>query len=113
LRNLDGIRLIEEGNQSVALDPGCYWADVTTFEQLAHDNEESGTIDGLQRAAAIYQGDFLADFPLSLSYEFEAWALNEQIRLKAQLIAVTCPRQSRSCAACFSWSRGAKRHIGS
>ena len=43
-------------------------------------------IDALARAVALYQDDFLAGFNLSLSYEFETWALGKQTELRTQLI---------------------------
>ncbi|MEZ4863674.1 MAG: BTAD domain-containing putative transcriptional regulator [Caldilineaceae bacterium] len=87
LRNLDGIALREEGQQLVALDPQHVWVDVVEFAQMATDTT-TGDITALQRAVQLHQAEFLVGFPLSLSYEFEAWVLAEQARLKEQLVTL-------------------------
>ncbi|MEZ4865647.1 MAG: AAA family ATPase [Caldilineaceae bacterium] len=86
LRRLEGVTLLEEGQHLVALDPNHYWVDVAEFETAA--NEGANDLATLQRALELYQDDFLAGFNLSLSYEFETWALSEQTRLKVQMVEV-------------------------
>ncbi len=90
LRNLDGIRFGEDTSQLVALDLDNCWVDVTTFKALANGSGAAAadTVDRLARVAQLYRGDFLAGFNISLSAEFEAWALGEQTRLKAQMAEV-------------------------
>jgi len=99
LRNLNGIRFGEDSSQLVALDLDNCWVDVTEFEALANGFGAASvdavdavdavdtvdTVDALARASQLYHGDFLAGFNISLSDEFEAWALGEQTRLKAQM----------------------------
>jgi DNA-binding SARP family transcriptional activator len=79
LRQLIGNTLVEDGKESIALNGAQVWVDVVEFGRLI-----KGEAD--QEAAALYQADFLTGFNLSLSYEFEAWALSEQSRLKSQMI---------------------------
>lgn len=56
-----------------------YWLDAAAFQHLlAHDTDLVG-------AVALYQGDFLADFSLPDSPEFEGWAALERERLRYQL----------------------------
>ncbi|MEZ4865650.1 MAG: AAA family ATPase [Caldilineaceae bacterium] len=86
LRRLEGVTLLEEGQHLVALDSNHYWVDVAEFERAA--NEGANDLVTLQRAVELYQDDFLAGFNLSLSYEFETWALSEQTRLKVQMVEV-------------------------
>jgi len=85
VRTREGVALMEEGQRLVALDLERCWVDVAEFEQLA-DDTSADNVDALQRAVQLYQGDFLSGFNLSLSYEFEAWALGEQAHLKEQMV---------------------------
>jgi tetratricopeptide (TPR) repeat protein len=64
--------------------------DLVEFEALANNAGAAAadTADALARASQLYLGDFLAGFNISLSAEFEAWALNEQTRLRAQMAEV-------------------------
>jgi DNA-binding SARP family transcriptional activator len=52
LRNLDGVTLIEEGQQLVALDLDRCWVDVAEFARLAND-AATGDVDTLQRAMQL------------------------------------------------------------
>ena len=79
LRQLIGNILVEDGKESIALRGEQIWVDVVEFGQLSKQSSE-------QEATELYQADFLTGFNLSLSYEFEAWALGEQSRLKAQMV---------------------------
>ena len=79
LRQLIGDLLVEEGKDLIALDPQRCWVDVVEFERLL----KSAT---LTEAAQLYTADFLDGFNPSLSYEFEAWALREQSRLKSGMV---------------------------
>ncbi len=84
LRRLNGVTLVEVTNDTIALDLQNCWTDVSVFEQdttaQVHDT------DVLQHTVQHYQAPFLDGFPLSLSYEFEAWALGERTRLHTQMI---------------------------
>jgi predicted ATPase/DNA-binding SARP family transcriptional activator len=79
LRQLIGDILVEDGKESIAVRGEQVWVDAVEFGQLSKQSSE-------QEATDLYQADFLTGFNLSLSYEFEAWALGEQSRLKAQMV---------------------------
>ena len=79
LRQLLGDLLVEEGKELIALDPQRCWVDVVAFEHAL----KSGA---LTEAAQLYTADFLDGFNPSLSYEFEAWTLREQSRLKSGMV---------------------------
>jgi DNA-binding SARP family transcriptional activator len=84
LRQLIGSTLREDANLSIWLDPAHCWSDVAEFERRAA--AVGADVVALQGAVALYRDDFLKGFNLSLSYEFEAWALAEQTRLKLLLV---------------------------
>jgi predicted ATPase/DNA-binding SARP family transcriptional activator len=66
--------------QAVAFEPGGdFWLDVAKFEAGVSDN----SIEGLQAAVELYQGDFLDGFYVRNAPEFEDWVLAQQTRLKA------------------------------
>ena len=88
LRNLEGVEFSEDSSQSMALHLGGCWVDVTEFDQAARSALDADSLDTLVYAAQLYPDDFLAGFNISLSYEFEAWALSEQTRLRAQMVDV-------------------------
>ncbi|MEZ4863683.1 MAG: AAA family ATPase [Caldilineaceae bacterium] len=87
LRGLEGMVLLEEGQQLVGLDRQHLWVDVVEFTQVATDTA-TNDMASLQHAVQLYQGEFLTGFPISISYEFEAWVLAEQARLKEQLVTL-------------------------
>jgi predicted ATPase/DNA-binding SARP family transcriptional activator len=88
LRTLNGIAFRADCSPLVALDLSNCWVDVIEFEQLAHGAGDVDDLDALVRAAKLYHQDFLTGFNISLTYEFEAWALAEQTRLKGQMVEV-------------------------
>jgi DNA-binding SARP family transcriptional activator len=66
------------------LDPDRVWVDVDVFEREAvtgiaalHDGRRKAAREHLERATALYRGDFLADEP------YAEWALRERDRLRA------------------------------
>ena len=79
LRQLIGNTLVEDAKESIALNGAQVWVDVVEFGRLIKGG-------AAQEAVTLYQADFLTGFNLSLSYEFEAWALSEQSRLKTQMV---------------------------
>ena len=79
LRQLLGDLLVKEGKELIALDGQRCWVDVVEFERLLKSAD-------LPEAAQLYTADFLTGFNPSLSYEFEAWTLREQSRLKSQMV---------------------------
>jgi DNA-binding SARP family transcriptional activator len=81
LRQLIGDLLVEDAKESIALNGEQVWVDVVEFGRLSQQSSA-------QEASALYQADFLTGFNLSLSYEFEAWALSEQSRLKSQIVEI-------------------------
>lgn len=84
LRRLDGVNILEPTTDTVALDREHCWIDVAEFERDCAS--ESTAVEQLAQTAQLYQADFLAGFNFSLSYEFEAWGLAEQARLKRAMI---------------------------
>jgi len=84
LRKQKGVVLATTTSDTVALDPQCCWIDAIAFEQcITGGQDDPGQ---LKQAVNLYRADFLAGFNLSLSYEFETWALHEQSRLKSLMI---------------------------
>ena len=79
LRQLIGDLLVEEGKELITLDPQRCWVDVVAFEHALKSA-------ALTEAAQLYTADFLDGFNPSLSYEFEAWTLREQSRLKSGMV---------------------------
>lgn len=79
LRHLIGDVLVEDAKESISLDPQQVWVDVSEFGRLI----QNGFVE---EATKLYQADFLNGFNVSLSYEFETWALSEQSRLKTQMV---------------------------
>ena len=62
-------------------DQGTYWLDVEEFERITDSAETSypdlaSSVDGLERAVALYRGDFLAGF-------YDDWMLLERERLSS------------------------------
>ena len=90
------VQFLRADRQSVHINPSfpCQ-ADVITFEALLqqawqHDHQDlllcSDCLHWLQKAIALYQGDFLADFYLSDSNEFEEWAAITRANLRRQAL---------------------------
>jgi DNA-binding SARP family transcriptional activator len=90
------VRFLHADRQSVHINPSfpCQ-ADVITFETLIrqaweHDHQDlllcADCLRWLQKAIALYQGDFLADFYLSDSNEFEEWAAITRANLRRQAL---------------------------
>ena len=82
--------------QTVQLNPqAVYTCDVATFVQQmqqVQNHEHDALLDCptcqtmLQRAVALYQGSFLADFYLEDSAEFEEWAGNRRALFRRQVL---------------------------
>jgi len=85
LRKMDDVVLIEEGRQTVALDPNSYQLDVHEFSALA-GQDMLAELTQIEKAVASYEADFLAGFNTSLSLEFEEWVLGQQTQLRMQMI---------------------------
>jgi predicted ATPase/DNA-binding SARP family transcriptional activator/Tfp pilus assembly protein PilF len=79
LRQLLGDLLVEDAKESITLAAPQVWVDVRQFKQQIQQGLHEEPIQ-------LYLADFLSGFNLSLSYEFETWALAEQSRLKAQMV---------------------------
>ena len=62
---------------TLALNPAAVDVDVATFERRVAE----GTPEGLEQAAALYQGDLLSGFSLSEAL-FEEWLMAERERLR-------------------------------
>jgi DNA-binding SARP family transcriptional activator/predicted ATPase len=79
----DPIPFILSDRQQVQINADArYRLDVATFTALV----EEGRPDQLAAAIELYQGDFLADFYLEDSNEFEGWAAGWRRRLQRQAL---------------------------
>jgi predicted ATPase len=97
LRKVMGDALLS-GDEAIALMPHVA-VDVREFERIADLRQRSGAlalqsvdstsqsaIRNLQSAIHLYRGDFLSDFTLSDSPEFEAWILVERERYRRMAV---------------------------
>ena len=67
-------------NKTIQIHPDAnYFADVQVFDLLVKQNPE--------QAIPLYRGDFLADFYLSDSEHFEAWALARRAEYRRQVLS--------------------------
>src|SRR5262245_7142237 len=71
------VSLVEEGD-TVGLDPAAVDVDGVTFEQLIAE----GSPESLERAAALYRGDFLDGFHVVDAPSFEDWLRSERNRFR-------------------------------
>ena len=75
---------------AVAFDPQvAHSVDVLTFEQLLQTSRDASPAiraEHLQRAVALYRGDFLAGFVLRDAPDFDDWALAQRVRWREQAI---------------------------
>ncbi|MCC6189761.1 MAG: tetratricopeptide repeat protein [Anaerolineales bacterium] len=84
-RSLDPYLVITR--EAIAFNPApAYFLDVEAFERgwrSAHgDGPQADRAAGLEAAAALYQGDFLAGFTVRDAPEFEDWLLVQRTRLR-------------------------------
>ena len=79
--SLSGCVMAQTG--AIQIDTGAIITDVSDFNQ----RQKSGTFDGLERAAALYRGEFLEGFVVQ-EEEFEGWLRHE--RLKYREHAIVC-----------------------
>jgi DNA-binding SARP family transcriptional activator/predicted ATPase len=69
--------------ETVAVNPGAvYKCDLADFQRLVAE----GTVDAYEKMLALYRGDFLSDFHLDDSDEFEIWADSHRVQLRAQFL---------------------------
>jgi predicted ATPase/DNA-binding SARP family transcriptional activator len=79
----DPVKFVLSDRQEIFLNPEArYELDVASFIRLAGSDEPQS----LSAAAALYRGDFLADFYLEDSAGFESWAARWRARLRRQLL---------------------------
>ena len=77
------VALIVADRQTIAINPeAIYTSDLAAFKQLLGD----GTIAALEEAVALYRGDFLEDFYLEDSNEFENWAAGHRAHWQRQML---------------------------
>jgi DNA-binding SARP family transcriptional activator len=88
------VPLLLADRRTVQINPdGNYDLDVSTFRQLlecslpAKEPISGQVVESLKRAAALYRGDFLADFYLPDSAPFEEWVAVQRVILRRQAIA--------------------------
>lgn len=100
-RNLSLLRSALQGEwlvvdrHTVGTDPEAdFWLDVDEFSSLVrawkthghpHSQVCSDCLTGLERAAALYQGDFLEGFGLRDSVEFDDWSFFQADELRREL----------------------------
>ncbi|HWE40935.1 MAG TPA: BTAD domain-containing putative transcriptional regulator [Gemmatimonadaceae bacterium] len=77
---LGGDVVIDLG-ETIRLDTGRMYIDVVDFEEACDAGD-------LERAAADYEGEFLAGFFLEDAVDFEQWASDQRTRLTARAVAV-------------------------
>ena len=92
------VPLLLADRQMVSLNPdGLIETDVEAFAKLI---SRPDNITALEQAAALYRGDFLSDFYLSDSGEFEAWAGLKRAEFRRQALEVLAWNLAPlSCAA--------------
>ncbi len=76
LKGRGGAVIISDGD-ALVLEPGTAEVDVDLFERF----HEAGTPEALERAAALYRGDFLEGMNLSVG-PFADWSMVERVRLR-------------------------------
>ncbi len=75
-RALAGVDVLRANAETVALDPAAVAVDALTFQQRV----KAGTLEALEQATTLYQGDLLAGLALNEA-PFEEWLLRERERL--------------------------------
>ncbi|HEX6384298.1 MAG TPA: BTAD domain-containing putative transcriptional regulator, partial [Anaerolineae bacterium] len=71
--------------QAIGFNPDCdYWLDVAAFQR---DVAPHATVPRLERAVALYRGEFLSGFSLADGPAFEEWLLLWRERLHQQMLA--------------------------
>jgi DNA-binding SARP family transcriptional activator len=89
LRQLVGDHLKIERHTVVFQAERAHWLDVATFEEILDSTEfaqpdgemADRAVEALQKAVALYQGEFLAGFYVDNAPDFEVWARAERERL--------------------------------
>ena len=74
--------------QTIALNPACpFWLDAAALDTALLATRDPATDYGpLERAVALYQGEFLAGFTVPEATEFEGWLLRERHRLHGLMV---------------------------
>ena len=80
---------IERDAAGLAEDAPC-WVDALEFGELLSAAAPGGSPGDLQRAAALYRGDFLEGFYVRDAPDFENWWLLERTRLREQMLGSLC-----------------------
>jgi len=80
---------IERDAVGLAEDAPC-WVDALEFGELLGAAPPAGSPGDLQRAAALYRGDFLEGFYVRDAPDFENWWLLERTRLREQMSGSLC-----------------------
>ncbi len=80
---------IERDAVGLAEDAGC-WVDAVEFGEMLSTASPAFSPGDLQRAAALYRGDFLEGFYVRDAPDFENWWLLERARLREQILASLC-----------------------
>ena len=111
-----GQPLLLSDRKTVSLNPeASYEVDVLTFERLVGNQPsltQQSTVDQMEEAAVLYRGDFLADFYLPDSNEFEQWVAAKRPYYRQQALATLdslashfLAQQDYAQAQTYSWQQ--------
>jgi DNA-binding SARP family transcriptional activator len=85
LRETADGRCIRTTADLVQLDTGQIGVDLVEFQSLLHDGVAGTGLESLEKAAALYRGDFLEGFAVGDSAEFDDWQDRVRRRMQEQL----------------------------
>jgi DNA-binding SARP family transcriptional activator len=80
----DGVLAIRRDAVGLAASSGL-WVDALHFRELA---TETASLERLEQAASLYQGDFMAGFSLRDSPSFDEWQYQQTEELRRRLVTV-------------------------
>jgi len=81
--NNEEVAFVLAERQTIQVNPnGRFWLDIPQFETLA----DSQAVGDWQTAVALYRDDFLSDFYLPDSSEFESWVQSRRAALRRRLL---------------------------
>jgi DNA-binding SARP family transcriptional activator len=86
LRELVGSHLTITAHEIAFTPIGSYWLDVHAFEADTGHLSTGSDVGQVQRALALYRGDFLEGFYVRDAPEFEQWMLAQRQRLHERAI---------------------------
>ncbi len=84
LLNETEIERLQADRERIVFSPLEMAVDVQSLDQLLHGDPEAATLDEIEAAAALLQGEFLDGLDLPSCYRFHHWCLAERERWGAQ-----------------------------